>query len=243
MKKVLIEIIDDNMTTYEKVKAIHDWLIMNVTYDADLLNLVYIGGTTSAYNGFYLEGVFDDKKAVCEGISKAFACMANIEGIPCVVVEGYQTQNPTGAGHAWNKIKIDGKWYIIDATSDGVIIGNQFEVLSYKFFLISEEEMKEKYTGTKFENILCNSNYDYYKNFNFMFEEKEYDYAIESYDELKTIIKYFNSVEQENLTIEFSVKFDCGDSVVDEISNAYTELGINKGFSYTGSLTNFSIIK
>ena len=144
IKKVLREIISDEMNDYEKTKAIHDWLVMNVIYDQELADLFSVESDLKKYNGFYLEGVFLDHSAVCEGIAKAFAAMANIEGIPCVVVTGKSAINPNGPGHAWNKIYVDGNWYVIDATSDGTIVGEN-EVLSYEHFMISEAIMKEKY--------------------------------------------------------------------------------------------------
>lgn len=243
MKQVLIEIIDDNMNTYQKVKAIHDWLILNVTYDKQLLDLVYSDSSNvSSYNGFYLEGVFDDKKAVCEGISKAFACLANIEGIPCVLVEGYPSDNPYGAGHAWNKINIDGKWYIVDATSDGTIIG-QHEILSYKYFLVSDDVMKQKYTAINYDNIICNNNYNYYTNYHFTYDNKQYDFSISSFEELKIILAYFYSNSNNDITIEFEIKYDYEGNLGSEINKALHSIGIAPLLTYTGDASNFTLIK
>ena len=166
------------MTDYEKIKAIYDYLILNVTYDDELLKLASKNQNVKQYNGFYLEGVFFDKKAVCEGIAKSLACLANIEGIPCVVVEGYQTNNPQGLGHAWNKVCINDIWYIIDATSGGTIVNDDFEILSYQFFLIDEKTMNKKYTGTTYKELQCNINYDYYANNNYTVDNQIYDFTI-----------------------------------------------------------------
>ena len=35
-KDVLRNIVSDNMSEIQKIKAIHDWVILNVTYDNDL---------------------------------------------------------------------------------------------------------------------------------------------------------------------------------------------------------------
>ena len=243
-KSVLREIISDDMTDVQKVKAIHDWLVMNVVYDDDLLKLLYGGSTNlKKYNGFYLEGVFLDNKAVCEGISKAFTVMCNIEGIPCVSVEGIQTGNPDGAGHAWNKVYVDGKWYIADATSDGTIIGGEFEVLSYKYFLISEEEFKVKYTGTNRTNIICNSTYDIYTNMSFTYNEANHDYVISSQEELNNLIAYVYSNTNTNITVEFKLAFDYGNEVTDEISKAYKANNISAKYSYVDNKNLFMLIK
>ena len=53
IKKVLNSIITDEMTDLEKVTAIHDYLVMNVTYDNDLLEMLYAGNNNlKSYNGF-----------------------------------------------------------------------------------------------------------------------------------------------------------------------------------------------
>ena len=242
MKKVLNEIIDDNMSDIEKAKAIYEWLILNVTYDDELLQLVSKNQNVKEYNGFYLEGVFLNKKAVCEGIAKALACLANIEGIPCVIVEGYQANNPNGIGHAWNKININGKWYVIDATSGGIIVNNKYEILSYQYFLISENTMSLKYKSNKFVELVCTEDYDYYKDFYYSNNDQKCDLSIESQEELNGLIKYFESNKEKNKTIEFKVTFDFGKSISDEIQKAYSKLNISTQYSVIGDKNIFILV-
>ena len=66
MKAVLRSIISDDMDDFEKARAIYDWLIMNVTYDGELYDLLTGSENVESgeYNGFYLEGVFDNGVAV-----------------------------------------------------------------------------------------------------------------------------------------------------------------------------------
>ncbi|MBO7156709.1 MAG: InlB B-repeat-containing protein, partial [Clostridia bacterium] len=119
-RTVLGQIISPEMNEFEKLTAIHDWIALNVTYDTDLLNLSQANpaGAVSHYRGFYLEGVFEDGKAVCDGISKSFMLMARIEGIEVIRVSGTMQ----GIGHAWNKVKINGVWYMVDVTNDDTIM-------------------------------------------------------------------------------------------------------------------------
>ncbi len=243
-KSILRTIIDDNMSDFEKIKAIHDYLILNVTYDDDLLKLSMKNPTDiSKYNGFYLEGVFNDKRAVCEGISKAFTVLCNIEGIKCVVVTGKQANNPNGIGHAWNKVYLDGKWYIVDVTSDGTIINNSYEILSYQYFLISEDKMNKRYIKDNFGNITCNVDYECYKSMNYCLDGIIYDFYIESFDELVGIIKYFENSNANNNTIEIKIGFEYGSSIIDEIQNAYNKLHIQSIFSHISSGEIITIIK
>ena len=58
-KSILREIIDDDMNDFEKIKAIHDWLVLNVTYDDELLNL-------SDEVGSEVNSVFKEIDKTCE---------------------------------------------------------------------------------------------------------------------------------------------------------------------------------
>ena len=124
-RKILRSICTDDMTDAEKAHAIYDWIMWQVTYDTPATR-VSKGEDLAAY---YLEGVFGDGAtafggvkyrpyAVCDGMSKAYSLMCNIEGIPCVRVVGEAgagSSSPAG-GHAWNKVFVRGEWYVVDCT-------------------------------------------------------------------------------------------------------------------------------
>lgn len=109
-KSVLREIVTDNMTNYEKALSIFDWIANTNNYD---YNAYYASGSTS-YCCYYLEGLFLDKyhNVVCDGMSKGYSLLCNMEGIDCIRVMG----SANGGGHAWNKVKIGYKWYVVDLT-------------------------------------------------------------------------------------------------------------------------------
>lgn len=241
IKEVLREIISDDMNDIEKAKAIHDYLIMNVVYDNDLLMMASNGvSNTNEYNGFYLEGVFLDNEAVCEGISKAFSAMCNIEGIKCVNVIGYATGNPDGLGHAWNKVYVNGNWYIVDVTSDGTIVNEAYEILSYKYFLIDEDTYSQKYTGRTFTNIVCNQKIDIYE---LSIYSGTLNLKIESQAELNKLVAFFNSGSGINYTLEFELAFDYGVSATDEIRQAFLVNGIYSSCPYIDNGDIFMLIR
>ncbi|MDE7405357.1 MAG: hypothetical protein K2M89_00585 [Clostridiales bacterium] len=123
-RSVLRRICTDDMTDVQKAHAIYDWIMWHVTYDTPA-TVIASGESLSAY---YLEGVFGDgtttfggvaysPNAVCDGMSKAYALMCNIEGIPCVRVVGRAGKDLNSAGgHAWNKVFVNGAWYFVDCT-------------------------------------------------------------------------------------------------------------------------------
>ena len=148
---VVNSIINDEMNDLQKITAIHDWIVTNVVYDTNLLNLATSGTVTTEelikYKGFYLEGALLEKKAVCDGKTKLFTLLAGIEGYETVRVTGVLRDPKTSQteDHAWSKIKLNGKWYIVDITNDdhtqGIKdIAQKYEVLSRKYFLVSDSE-------------------------------------------------------------------------------------------------------
>lgn len=149
-KAILRQIINDDMTDYEKTLAIFEYLVDRVDYDYDSYKAidVYDGNNTC----YYLEGVFEYNRAVCDGKSKAFVVLCRIEGIECL--RDYGTSPTGGAGHAWNYVKIDGTWYMVDTTAGdaGVAFnGNQSkaEVVDYSFFLCAVNTYKKGYSNGK----------------------------------------------------------------------------------------------
>ena len=128
-------IITSGMSEYEKVKAIHDYIINNTQYDYDN----YLNGTVPD-SSFSAVGVFQHGVAVCQGYAYAFELLCDLAGIECELVTG--TGN--GGGHAWNQVKVDGQWYNIDLTWDDPIYyynGVLTPILVYDYFLISDEQM------------------------------------------------------------------------------------------------------
>jgi hypothetical protein len=159
-KDVLREIITDDMTDYEKVHAIYDWLIFNVEYDLDMLDeLVELQALYNLsdpdeyseyysevlkYRCFYLEGVFLDNLAVCDGFAKAFVLLARIEGIEAIKISG--TIISSGENHAWNKVNIEGNWYTVDSTWGNYIVHSTSpesysEYMNHAYLLVSDAEM------------------------------------------------------------------------------------------------------
>lgn len=141
-KAVLNEIISTEMSDAQKVRAIFDWVMWQTTYDYEVVSIknVLLAVKQPAY---YLEGVFETGFAVCDGIAKAVSLLCNMEGLPCVRVVGI-ADNGTPDNHAWNKVKIDGAWYIVDATwSDARITvgGNVYEGGLHEYFLKADCEM------------------------------------------------------------------------------------------------------
>lgn len=197
-KDALSYIVSDEMSEYEKVHAIYDYIIYNVRYDHDCANAEdkYVSGNLSLnekmkYYGYYLEGIFlnkfykKDMHAVCDGKSKAFVLMCGIEGITAVRISGEASSDGKNfGGHAWNKVLLDlngtgdKEWYFVDTTW-GDVGDDSKEFLSHAYFLLSDVQTsathreKENHGYPKAEG-----KFDYYAHETYTSNGTEYNYVI-----------------------------------------------------------------
>ncbi len=128
----------------------HNYLIRNIEYDYDALQ------NPDAYpESFTIQGIFERKKAVCEGISKAFKLLCERAGAGNVyVVEG--TSSKEGFGnpipHAWNIVGFDATYSHVDVTwdlgSSKVCRHNR-----YDYFMIPDDWIEIDHTYTS--SIQC----------------------------------------------------------------------------------------
>lgn len=140
-KNVLRKITSPGMSDTDKLRAIYEWLILNVSYDYGAAEDDVISAVWHKYTAWYAEGVFDSRLAVCDGIAKAYLIMARIENVACIRVSGTQTG---AGGHAWNKVYLDG-WYGVDATHGNVGVGDT-ELLTLTCFLFTDEYKRKTCT-------------------------------------------------------------------------------------------------
>ena len=124
------------------IKYIHDYIINTVQYDREALNR----GITITENQ-NIVGVFLNYKAVCEGIAKSVEILLNKCKIPCSLVKGRLNVNSRYMDHAWNIVKLDGKWYHLDVTMDSGMSQKNPLFLAYDYFNLDEEHIKKDHSA------------------------------------------------------------------------------------------------
>lgn len=121
---------------FESVKAAYDYIINRVDYDYD-------------YNNYLDYEGFRDGVMVCSGYSMALFHLLVDMNIPVRIVNGYCTEEEKSVtAHAWNVVKIDGKWYNIDATWDDP--GEEKDI-QYQYFLKSDADFGNHYRNNAYE--------------------------------------------------------------------------------------------
>jgi hypothetical protein len=117
---------------FHKVKLLHDYVADRVAYDVPN----YRAGN---YPPFDPETVFRTRLAVCAGYAKLFQAMADEVGVESVYVVGDASG---GESHAWNAVKLDGLWYLLDVTWDsGSVNGDSFEKKYRSDFLFTPPDI------------------------------------------------------------------------------------------------------
>lgn len=121
------ESIKSKTTDYEKIKAAYDYVIDNLDYKGSYDNHDILAGLKT-----------EDKKSVsADAYAMLFAMMMDELGYENDIIIG--TIKKTSLRHVWNLVKVQGNWYHVDSRLGEV------ESDRYKFFLTSDEIMKNSY--------------------------------------------------------------------------------------------------
>ncbi|MBQ4049270.1 MAG: hypothetical protein IJD07_01280 [Clostridia bacterium] len=144
VRETLRKIIDEEMTDAQIVHAIFDYIMWKTSYDYAVLENSDVAQSVQQ-PAFYLDGVLTTGFAVCDGIAKTFSLMCNIMGIDCKRIVGTARSGEKIAEHAWNKVKLDGEWYMVDCTWSDFLTNvgtTKIEASSHKYFLLSDSDTK-----------------------------------------------------------------------------------------------------
>lgn len=102
------EICKNAKTDEQKVMAIYNWIIDNITYDDNY---------ACTYQYFDVKKTLLTKTGICFDFSNLFAALCRSQQIPCLVLDGYR-YNDFSNKHVWNRVHFNGSWYNLDVTCD-----------------------------------------------------------------------------------------------------------------------------
>lgn len=113
VKEVLAELsLPETAGDYEKIRAVHDYLVEKVSYDNVHKNNDYHTVRSTAY------GALVSHSATCQGYAVSLYRLLSELGVECRVITGEGISENGSEDHAWNLVSIDGLYYNIDVTWD-----------------------------------------------------------------------------------------------------------------------------
>ncbi len=135
-KRIVAKLTTDKMSDIQKEKLLHDYIASRVTYDKSLRKYTAYEALTTG-------------EAVCQGYALLTYRLMQEAGIPVHIVSGTVS---TGL-HAWNKVKLDGKWYNVDTTWD-----SQKQV-AYSYFNVTDAALKRDHSWKQGSLPAANTDY------------------------------------------------------------------------------------
>jgi hypothetical protein len=133
-------------TDKEKVRAFFRWITDKVSYDTE-------GFFSGKFGDTKATSVLASRVTVCDGYANLFVALCQQSRLEAVKVVGNARFNGlviksgnkilTGGPHAWNAVKINGQWRLLDVTwGAGGLRGNKFEKdFTEYYFLPSHDQL------------------------------------------------------------------------------------------------------
>lgn len=119
----------EKMSETEKLHYIHDFICENVRYDK--LKKQY---------SHEIIGPLGQGVGVCEGIAKSVKILCDALGVWCIIA--ISENNPEKGikyRHAWNIVKVNGKYYHLDVTFNNSLSKEQG--IRYDYFLLADKQV------------------------------------------------------------------------------------------------------
>lgn len=122
------ELFDDNLSTEDQLKIIHDYIIDNSIYDSNRTDNNIIEYKSDIAYGPLIEGY-----GICGGYSDAFELFLEELDIKSFKI--------SSSSHVWNAVNLYNNWYHIDLTWDDPVTNTGEQIIEDKFFKISTEDL------------------------------------------------------------------------------------------------------
>ena len=142
----------EKMSEKEKELFIHDFICQNVRYDK----------LKKAYSHEII-GPLQQGVGVCEGIAKSVKILCDALGIWCIIA--LCDNNPEKGikyRHMWNVVRIEGKYYHLDATFDNSL--GKDDVIRYDYFNLSDSQIFKDHEPVIYKIPACaDGDHTYYR--------------------------------------------------------------------------------
>ncbi|MDD3821910.1 MAG: transglutaminase domain-containing protein [Bacilli bacterium] len=125
---ILNDIIKPSMTSNEKIKVIHDYIIRHTKYAVN-----YESNKKDRAQTSY--GVLFNGYGTCNGYADTLAIFLDM-----IEIKNYKIASDT---HVWNYVYVDNKWYHLDVAWNDPVTEDGEDIISDTFYLITTEKLKD----------------------------------------------------------------------------------------------------
>lgn len=129
--KVMTSLLTPEMTTEEKIKVLHDYIVNTTKYDKDRSD-----NKIKKYHSDIAYGALIEHYAICGGYADSMKIFLDRLGI-----ENFKIASEN---HIWNFVKVNDTWYHLDLTWDDPVTDTGEDILEYDYFLITTDELLAK---------------------------------------------------------------------------------------------------
>ena len=207
LDEILSKTVNNSMTDYQKELAIHDYLVLNCKYDYENYK-----NNTLPDESYTLYGLLIKGTGVCQAYAEAAEVLLNSAGVECHMVTG----TSKGENHAWNIVKLDNEYYMLDVTWDDPA-PDEAGVVDYSYFNLTDSQLAQDHTWDKSKWPAANGtkyNYFVYNNL-----------IVNNYNEFKQlvikkiqegqrhILVYVNNYDAYGYSLDFIFDYYNGDNI------------------------------
>lgn len=145
VRQLAVSITKGSSNDYAKIKAIHDWVSKNITYDLKKYQ------QNQLYDNQGALYTLKARRGLCLDYSNLTTALLRSLSIESRTVLGNAGEKGSWGGHAWNEAKINGQWISLDTTWDsGVNIqGKYVAKFSTSFFNPKPEVFQKSHLKTR----------------------------------------------------------------------------------------------
>ncbi len=106
-------------TDREKARVLFTWVALNIRYDLDAVGKEGPDADSQEeYEAKRVKQAYRKGRGICMDYALLYKQMADAVGLECAFITGHSKGSVRGGwgSHAWNAVKINGKWELLDAT-------------------------------------------------------------------------------------------------------------------------------
>lgn len=146
--EILGKITTADMSTYQKVTAIYDYIIKTYTYGSPEMSYNSDLNYHMMFDHIIVSQAYtflENKKGMCDLYAALFMVMTRAIGLESYIASGQvSSRNGGTTGHTWTIVKLEGEYYIFDTQVEQANLVNG--QIYYKFFCKHESVMSGMYT-------------------------------------------------------------------------------------------------